>query len=497
MSLLANLLHGHGAFELDHCHDVNKESKLSKTQSQTTTATLYNIVTSDGRRFNVLDTPGLADTRGIDQDKTHKAEINSAIQQHVQSIDAVIIMVNGTIQRLNVATDYALNVICSMFPRTIIANIGFMFTNSTPMTSNFDHEGLPPELRESQSWTIQNPLALLKNHQRLVAATPVSPVQERNRAAQLQGCYEETVETLNEWLVWLDSRQVQSTIEIDRLYRISTDIESNIESALATITRLSELRARYQSIELDLQHPDRARGALKALKELETEKHWDRQPTDQPNTICIAPGCYSNCHAPCYMRLTEDYTSLGRWCKVFKNWGPLPVWDGAAAVCKIKSCQHPSSMHRHYPQIHYLKARVTDPEKRAEVSNATTEAEQIQVAKTIIVPEKLTEINQEIASAQDNIPTLVEQYNEKSLSRNFAGHIRSAIQMLKLRKEELNTKSNTNAELQLIDESISKFEWQLALLTPVETNVEAGVVFHTVLPGGFPPDFNRPVTPPV
>ncbi|KAG8700013.1 hypothetical protein FRC08_004971 [Ceratobasidium sp. 394] len=494
MSLLANLLHGHGPFKLKDYNDESKESGLVKTQSQTTKATLYKLVSCDGRQIYVLDTPGLADTRGIEQDKIHKAEINSAIQQHVQSIDAVIIMVNGTIQRLNVATDYALNVICSMFPHTILDNIGFMFTNSTLMTSNFDREGLPLELRESQSWIIQNPLAVLKKYDQLTTTVLALPTQRGNMAAQLQGCYEETVETLNDWLAWLDSRQVQSTIEIDRLYRISMDIESSIESALATITRLSEQRAQYQLIERNLQRPDKASNALKSLKKLETEEHWDRKDTDQPNTICIAPGCYSNCHAPCYMRLTEDYTSLGRWCKVFKNWGPLPVWDGASAVCKI--CQHPSRLHRHYRQIHYRKARVTDPEKTAEVLNATTEEEQIQVAKTITVPDKLTEINEEIASAQDNIPSLVEQYNEKSLSRSFAGHIRSAIQMLKLRQEELKTKPNTDAELQLIDESISKFERQLALLAPEEKKwFEGNAALQTVLPGGFPHDPNQPFSP--
>ncbi|KAG8738667.1 hypothetical protein FRC10_006614 [Ceratobasidium sp. 414] len=466
MSLLANLLRGNGPFGLQDYHDTSKESGLSKTQSQTTKATLYEITAADGTKFHILDTPGLADTRGIEQDRIHKEEINNAIQEFVSSIDAVIIMANGTVERLTVVTDYTLNIICSMFPRTIIDNIGFIFTNCDPLTFNFDHESLQPELRDSPSWVIQNPLAMLKNYNTPRVNRRFSANQIQKQMDQVTAGYDETVETVNEWLDWLDSRQIQTTIEIDRLYRISTDIESNIESALATITRLSEQREQYTRIRSDLHDAKKAKKALKDLEERETERVWDRQSTDEPNTICIASGCFSNCHAPCNMRLLDDYTSLGRWCKVFKNYGPLPVWDGASAVCK--TCQHPSEQHRHYRQIHVQKTRAADPEKTRSLDTAETEEQSLQSAKTA-AERRLNEIREDMISAQDTIRDLVESYNEISLSRNFAGHVRSAIQMLRLRKEELNTRPDTEAELQLIDESISKFEQQLAILAPEET----------------------------
>ncbi|KAG8711953.1 hypothetical protein FRC08_015215 [Ceratobasidium sp. 394] len=478
MSLLANLLRGNGPFELQDYHDMSKESGLSKTQSQTTKATLYEITSADGTKFHILDTPGLADTRGIEQDRIHKEEINNAIQEFVSSIDAVVIMANGTVERLTVVTDYTLNIICSMFPRTIMDNIGFIFTNCDPLTFNFDHESLQPELRESPAWVIQNPLAMLKNYNAPKVNKRFSANQIQKQMDQLNAGYDETVETLNEWLAWLDSRQVQTTIEIDRLYRISTDIESNIESALATITRLSEQREQYQRIRSGLHDAKKAKRALKDLEEREEALVWDRETTDEPNTICIAPGCYSNCHAPCNMRLIDDYTSLGRWCAVFKTYRPLPVWDGASAICNV--CQHRSVYHRHYRQIHVQKTRAFDPEKTRRFNSAETEEQRLEAAKAAAA-RKLTEIREDMASAQDTIRELVESYNEISLSRNFAGHVRSAIQMLKLRKEELNTKPDTGSELQLIDESISKFEQQLAILATEETKwTKAKAIFQTV-----------------
>ncbi|KAG8738670.1 hypothetical protein FRC10_006617 [Ceratobasidium sp. 414] len=458
MSLLASLLHGRGPFDLDDYHDEDKQSGLPANQSQTTGATVYNFTSSDGRRFQILDTPGLADTRGINQDKIHKEEINNAIQNTVTTIDAVIIVANGTVQRLNVATDYALNVICSMFPRSIVHNIGFVFTNSSPGLSNFDTSSLHPELRESLTWEIQNPLAILKSYRNAVANKRPSAPQVHKKVI---ASYDETIGTLNDWLGWLDSRDVQMTVEIDRLYRISTDIESRIDSTLATMALLSEQHQQYEKIRANLQDAKRAKSALEDMEKQEKELVWERKTTDQPNTICIASGCYSNCHSPCNMRQTEDYTSLGRWCKVFKNWGPLPVWDGASSTCKI--CEHPSKEHRHYTQIHIQRPRVVDQEKKRMLAGSATGAERLQVAKAA-AERKLAEIKEEMASAQDTIRILIESYNESSLSRSFAGHVRSAIHMLKLRKEDLNTKPGTDAELQLINESISKFEQQLALL---------------------------------
>ncbi|KAG9110973.1 hypothetical protein FRC07_008118, partial [Ceratobasidium sp. 392] len=227
------------------------------------------------------------------------------------------------------------------------------------------------------------------------------------------------------------------------------------------------------------------KSALEDLKKRQAALVWEREPTDNPNTICIAPGCYSNCHAPCSMSLIDDYTSLGRWCKVFKNYAPLPVWDGESAICKV--CEHPSQQHRHYRQVHVRRPRATDPEKARELDSAVTEEQRLQDAKNTAA-RKLKEIKEDMASAQDTIRALVESYNEISLSRSFAGHVRSAIQMLKLRKEELNTKPNTETELQLIDESILKFEQQLAILAAEETRwSKAKAIFQTVrdnIPGG-------------
>lgn len=92
--------------------------------SQTNKALLYSFVSKNGVTFRILDTPGLADTRGIAQDEQHKESIANAIKNSITTVDAVLILANGTVPRLGVATDYALSTLSSMFPITLASRSG-------------------------------------------------------------------------------------------------------------------------------------------------------------------------------------------------------------------------------------------------------------------------------------------------------------------------------------------------------------------------------------
>ncbi|KAF8642821.1 hypothetical protein AX16_009397 [Volvariella volvacea WC 439] len=439
MSLLHNLLEGKGPFELANRHDMTGESGLSHQFSQTTRATLYTIASPDSTKIRILDTPGLADTRGIDQDNKHKAEINRAIKESISSVDAVLIMANGTVERLGVATDYTLNVITSMFPASIIDNIGFIFMNADPLTFNFKRESLPPELRQSKRWIIQNPLALYKNY------------LDQKKA----------IETLNGFMKWLDERKVQPTKEINSLYQMSVSIESNIEAAISAITRLTERREEMEKIKSGLGNTEKSKAALEQLKEQQETPVWNRQPSPgQVNTLCIAPNCYKNCHVSCSLDFQNEPADLGRLCWAFHG-SPTPVGGDKAMRCTV--CDHKASEHRHYYHIHILEKRQMDPKTRKELEEAGREEEKLKAAKKLAQME-LDTISEEINTGQGEIRRLVDEYNKVALSKNFAGHIQSAISMLELRKKELQSKQNTETDLKLIDESIAKFRQKLRVL---------------------------------
>ncbi|KAG9086617.1 hypothetical protein FS749_003522 [Ceratobasidium sp. UAMH 11750] len=458
MSLLVNLFNGNGALELRDWHDHSNESGLDKSQSQTTKPTFYTMTTSDRMRLQILDTPGLADTRGVEQDNKHKAEINKAINKSVTSIDAVLIMANGTVERLTVATEYTLSVITSIFPRSIIDNIGFIFTNSEPLKWNFEMGSLQPELRASQYWLIQNPLAMLKKYEQMRRNQQLSKRHMEKQEHQLKMGYDDVVETLNEFLEWLDRRDPQPTKEINTLYQLSVGIEANISMALSAITRLSEQRVDYERRARELENTKLTKDGLEALIKAQTAPVWDRQLSERHNIICIASNCFKNCHVPCSLEFLTDPDELGRRCATFD---PEPQPRGVSSRCSV--CSHKAEEHRHYKHLHVRKPREMDPGSRKKLEEIVTAEERHAAAKDLI-QRNMERINDEMALTRDRIRYLVEDYHQLSLTSNFAGHIRSAIKLLELKREELGSKPDTDSELKLIDESIDTFERKLKIL---------------------------------
>lgn len=449
MSLLVNLFQGRGPLNLEDMHDKGAESGLSKNQSQTTKATLYTVTTSDGRKINILDTPGLADTRGIDQDNVHKAEINRAIREHITTVDAVLIMANGSLQRLGAATDYTLSALTSMFPRSIIENIGFIFTHSDSGALNFQRESLPEELRKSKYWAIQNPLGRLNSYNQM---NECDQPPANTHLRKLKGEYEDSVETLNEWLKWLDERPTTPTNEIHELYERFHDIESKIEASLASITRLSEQRKKWVEAVTTLGNSKDHKARIEALVNQQRAPVWYRQPSESYNTICIAADCYSNCHTPCNWIYVTSPWLLRYLCSAFPY---------LSNTCRV--CNHEADQHRRYKYINVSKPGELDEKTKLRWEDARTEEEMLQVAQNIIAGE-LDRIEADTDKMQTEIHHLIDDYNNISLSKNFCGHIRSALQILEYRRNELQAKAGTDTELAVVEESITKLKEKLGVI---------------------------------
>ena len=256
MSLLANVFAGR---QIDHfCleHNTNNESQLSKNQSQTNKAMMYTF-RRGGCTLRILDTPGLCDTRGLEHDKEHKASIAEAIRAEVQTLDGVIIMANGTLERVGPGVEYAIHTLSTMFPRSIVNIIGFLFTNVPDALSfNFQSNTLPEALRNAERWTIQNPVAQFVKYQETISGNSSRPPSEQKRRALqrlLHSNFAITMETLNSFFAWLDKRSPQPTNVIVQLYEMTTRIEAAISNVLAQIDQKEQQRMDLQRLQANLE----------------------------------------------------------------------------------------------------------------------------------------------------------------------------------------------------------------------------------------------------
>ncbi|CAE6514417.1 unnamed protein product [Rhizoctonia solani] len=463
MSLLANLFHGCDPLELEEMNDKANESGHNKTQSQTKDATLYIINTSTGIKIRILDTPGLADTKGLKEDEVHKERINHAIQSNLKYIDAVCILANGTVERLGMATEYTLNQITKMFPYSIIDNIGFIFTHCDEFTRHVKLGDLPEALkaiRSSRDWVIQNPLAYNKSYRELAGDPSIAATLLKKGRRNLRDSYEAAVEKLNDWVGWLDSRKIQPTHEILRLYQMSTDIETQMSATWQRIARLSKEREEAKKLERDLNGAKMSKKDVEERIKAQTEPTWETVETEEYNTICVEPTCHSNCHISCSIPFSLDGATLGNCCCAFHaNWGSTA--RGLAAECT--ECGHTAQEHRHHYHKHEKKPRPI-PEETKEALRSAATSEQTAAAALIFAEQRIKTSNADIQKAQATIRGLIEGYNQLALSHDFVGHIRSAIKMLQAHKSNLETEGAAEGDIQLIDQNIEQFQCKLDLL---------------------------------
>ncbi|CAE6480384.1 unnamed protein product [Rhizoctonia solani] len=479
MSLLLNLFQGNGPFELKDRHFLEAQSGLDRSQSQTTEARLYSFTAANGVRVEILDTPGLADTRGIEEDKKHKERICCAIRDLVTMIDGILIVANGRVERLTVATDYTLNTLATLFPRSIVSNIGIIFTSvgASGAGLNFQMNSLPSELQKVQHWCIDNPLSLHKNYLAQTARGALNNRQKAKQERNLEANYEDAIESLDGWLEWLDERKVIPTSAIIELYQKSSEIESRLFSTIAFIGSLSDLECKLLDISSALNATGEEKARLAGLKQTLPTQIWVVKGTSHYNTICTVPGCHVNCHVQCSLEL-GDPAILGGSCKAFKTLGIpnrwLPFWSNAEVKCGMAGCGHPAKAHRHYKKAHEKTINTVYQQVVKDLQHVSTKQGQIEAAKAAIEGE-VTSIKHEVEKSKREIPQLIDELNRISLSPNYAIYIRSALDILKMRKEQLEYRLDPGNELAIINDGITTLEAQLALLR----ENEAGRVVET------------------
>uniref|UniRef100_A0A0W0FTY7 AIG1-type G domain-containing protein n=1 Tax=Moniliophthora roreri TaxID=221103 RepID=A0A0W0FTY7_MONRR len=461
LNLLANVCAGFELEEFHHTHAFDNEQGGSGSGSQTNKPVLYNIKCADGRQVNILDTPGLADTRGIDMDNHHKESIANAINKDIEVIDAVIILANGTLARLGAATDYALTIIAGMFPNSIINNIGFVFTMvSDPTDFNFERSSLPKELQQAPLWSINNPFAQWFKYQEKRNQNPPPDIDIlEDMDDSVRRGYRKSLRTLSNLFEWLDRCTVQPTSEIYKLYIMSTEIEASISNVIARMDQTEGMCSELVALQNDKSTQEQARKINEKYEEIINKPFFEHEDTgSQHNTLCIAGNCYSNCHIGCGVGFTMDRSTLGWQCVAFNGSGF--AWSGGKRRCQQDGCGHLAEEHQHYRSKWVKKIkedRQVDQAAKERYDEATNEADRI-AALMEGVKMRISELEKDILDLEEELSELCERYNNLALSGSFIGYISSAIHLLKLREETMKKERASEEALSRMAQRIKLLE---------------------------------------
>ena len=161
----------------------------------------------------------------------------SQFKEHIDSVTAVLIITNGTVERLSTGIDYALTTLSALFPRTLATNMAFVFTNTPNLLSwNLNKETVAEVLKDAPRFFLDNPCALQKNHLELRNDRKVKQMKRQRIMREfMENSEKGALDTLVELFDWLNGLTSQPTKEIVNLYELSQEIESAITNALAQI----------------------------------------------------------------------------------------------------------------------------------------------------------------------------------------------------------------------------------------------------------------------
>lgn len=132
LNLICNLKHvtGLGEAILDAFMPVNLpelENSANKMQSQTNDSTVYR--TYFGKHLiEIIDTPGMVDTRGPKQDKKHLEGIIEVVTR-VGLLHMVVVVANGTNARLDPALECALTQVAAIMPAHTLPKVYSVYTH--------------------------------------------------------------------------------------------------------------------------------------------------------------------------------------------------------------------------------------------------------------------------------------------------------------------------------------------------------------------------------
>jgi energy-coupling factor transporter ATP-binding protein EcfA2 len=448
LSLLSNVLSGHTPDKYAFAHDKSNEAGGSENHSQTESPKLYEFKSKNGIRFHILDTPGLADTRGINQDAKHKAAIVQAVTSQITTVNAIVIVANGTLPRLGVATDYALWSLSSMFPRTLDKSIAIFLTNvPNALGCNFTQDALPEALRGDNyhPFFIDNPVALWKRYNEIQERKEdVDPDEMDEMKTEVERSHKRVLKELLKFFNWVVDLKSQPTNDIQTLYDKSQQVERSIAEALSRATQLEakkkELRELAVGSTVDVQKFERAI----------TKTVWVHSPTDYHNTLCQHAGCYSNCHERCYLDFSlEPETFLG--C--------MAMGDDQQCV----ECKHSYLDHRHYNAMWKQEDRteIVVHEKK-QFDTKSEEGKQKEMKAKL--EKAIARLDDDLKKSLDEVATHSAAYSQLALTRSFTALIERTIRLLETTAEAMRNNNSDLDSVKAVEENLEVVKAKLKLV---------------------------------
>ena len=280
--------------------------------SDTTTSTKY-AATFGSFQLEVIDTPGLVDTRGEKQEQENIANIIQILRQEI-FINCVCLIINGTQSRLIDAVKKVLSEIVSILPSDVLNNIIVVFTKvRDELSLEFDYcllKIFDLQIPNDYCFTFDNP------YSRLCKASKSSPKTYEKLHKCLPKDFKETHEILERMFALLKTFKPAVTIKFGEFHEISQNIRDSLANLQVQYINIREIREKFANVGCE-GSDDMFVTYIKTILKY----------SDKKTVFCIA--CLQNCHSDCECFFAILFV---RACSVFKG--------GQCTMCNHSNWDH-------------------------------------------------------------------------------------------------------------------------------------------------------------
>eukprot|EP00930_Biecheleria_cincta_P002145 TRINITY_DN103184_c0_g1_i1.p1 TRINITY_DN103184_c0_g1~~TRINITY_DN103184_c0_g1_i1.p1 ORF type:complete len:561 (-),score=95.79 TRINITY_DN103184_c0_g1_i1:454-2031(-) len=262
-----------------------ENAKEDAMASKTSDARTYQLSLASNWFITIIDTPGFGDSRGLAEDKQHTTRIMDCMKT-VNSVDCVLLVINGRESRMNPTLKYVLSQLTSIMPKAVLTQLVIVFTNAADEDDkNFDEHSLREVgIGDPRFCCLDNPLGKIE---KLIKESTVTDRRRGKLSREIQG----TMKSLED-LFWI-AHEFKPIPSI-RFTELNEKRES-LEASLANmIQRSAETSGEIRALEAHLaqmRHAGSGQPLTRQVRRLRLKQlkfKWNRY-------VCHHLECYCNC----------------------------------------------------------------------------------------------------------------------------------------------------------------------------------------------------------
>ena len=411
-----------GLSNVKEFHDVALENpKSEKMESKISNAKLYNTKLF-GLKVGVIDTPGFNDSRGFKQDEDNTKAIIQALKESKQ-VNCICLVINGRNSRISPSLKYVLAAITAILPKKIVENVIVILTNSADeddvsFDTNVLQEFFQRKIPDKNIFYIDNPYCKLAKAQE--KAKEKSKCISNTKAKNIVASFQITAGVLKEMHEAIKEFEPVHTNEFIALYEKKIEVELKVLEILKKYEKENLIQEHIRDQETEIEKALKQKRINEDYTSTKTLEYYDVEPLyGRHNTLCGAANCYSNCHMPCYLDMTQDKEQI-------LHCGCM----NGGTYCTVCGCHYAYHLHNRAKYVKKTEVKCkTDERMKQKFKDATTQQERADALKASY-QEQLRESEKEKQRLSEELVTVIDDFEKCSISRNFASILESQLELI-------------------------------------------------------------------